>query len=76
MPITSIYSGTGDEIVEPQQGTAASAYIKDAPGAGVSNNELQTICNGQPASGLYAHEGVLFNPLAFALAVDTLITTA
>lgn len=71
VPTTSIYSAT-DTIVQPQQGTVASAYIKDARGVGVTNNELQVLCNGQPAGLFYTHEGVLYNPVAFALAVDAL----
>lgn len=71
VPTTSIYSAT-DEIVQPQSGTAASAIIKDARGVGVSNNELQVVCNGKPAGTFYTHEGVLYNPLAFALAKDAL----
>jgi hypothetical protein len=71
VPTTTIYSAT-DSIVQPQSGTAASAFINDGRGVGVSNNEIQVICNGLPAGGLYTHEGVLYNPLAYALAVDAL----
>jgi len=71
VPTTSIYSAT-DEIVQPQEGTGASAYILDAREVGVSNSEVQIVCSGEPAGGLYTHEGVLYNPLAYALAVDAL----
>jgi hypothetical protein len=46
--------------------------MNDARGVGVSNTEIQTACPGQPAGGTYTHEGVLYNPLSFALAVDAL----
>lgn len=39
---------------------------------GVTNNHLQTICPGKPAGGVYTHEGVLYNPVAWALATDAL----
>ncbi|KAK3063752.1 hypothetical protein LTS18_013037 [Coniosporium uncinatum] len=71
VPTTSIWSIT-DEILQPQAGTSASAYIRDARGVGASNNQLQTICEGQSTSLFYTHEGVLYNPVAFALAVDAL----
>jgi len=71
VPTTTIYSGT-DEIVNPQTGTGASAFINDARAVGVSNTQVQTACPGQPAGGTYTHEGVLYNPLSFALAVDAL----
>lgn len=71
VPTTSIYSSS-DQIVQPQSGTNASAYMLDTRGVGVTNNELQTVCAGQPAGGIYSHEGVLYNSLAWALAVDAL----
>ena len=71
VPTTTIYSGT-DEIVQPQQGVIASAYLKNAHGAGVTNNYLQGICPGRPAGGVYTHEGLLYNPIAYALAIDAL----
>jgi hypothetical protein len=70
-PTTTIYSIT-DEIVVPQSGLVASAIIKDARRVGVSNSELQDTC-ALAIGGLYAtHEGMLYNPLAYALAVDAL----
>ncbi|CAA9961081.1 hypothetical protein PTMSG1_04465 [Pyrenophora teres f. maculata] len=72
VPTTTFYSGFFDEIVEPQQGTAASAFINDARNVGVSNNEVQVVCKGQAGGSFYGHAGVLFNPLTYALIVDAL----
>jgi hypothetical protein len=72
VPTTTFYSGFFDEIVEPQQGTGASAFINDARNVGVSNNEVQKVCAGQPGGSFYGHAGVLFHPLTYALIVDAL----
>ena len=40
----------------------------------MSNVEVQSTCSTlQPAGTIYFHEGVLYNPLAFALAKDALV---
>ncbi|KAF2848566.1 alpha/beta-hydrolase [Plenodomus tracheiphilus IPT5] len=72
VPTTTFYSGFFDEIVEPQQGTIASAFMRDARRVGVSNNEVQRVCAGQAGGSFYGHAGVLFNPLTYALVVDAL----
>ncbi|WPA95933.1 uncharacterized protein RHO25_000537 [Cercospora beticola] len=72
VPTTSVYSSFFDEIVQPQAGTAASAFIKDARRVGVSNNEVQQICPGAPAGSFFTHEGVLYNAIGFALLKDAL----
>lgn len=71
VPTTSIYSTT-DEFVQPMSGDNASALLSNAHHAGVTNNHLQDICSGQVAGGIYTHEGVLYNPVSWALAVDAL----
>ncbi|CZR64861.1 related to lipase B precursor [Phialocephala subalpina] len=58
VPTTTVYSLL-DEIVQPQVGTAASGFLNDARNIGVSNTFLQGACLGQPAGGVYLHEGVL-----------------
>jgi hypothetical protein len=71
VPTTTVYSET-DEIVEPQTGIMASGFLGDARRVGVTNVDVQSVCGVGPAGGLVTHEGVLYNALAFALAVDAL----
>ena len=73
VPTTTIFSST-DEIVQPQSPvTGASAYLLDARGVGVTNNQVQAICGGRGLAGsFYTHEGVLYNPLGYALTIDAL----
>ncbi|RAL10175.1 esterase/lipase family protein [Aspergillus homomorphus CBS 101889] len=71
VPTTSIYSAT-DEVVQPQSGMGASAYMKDERGVGVTNCELQVHARLKPAGLIYSHEAVLYNPLAWALAADAI----
>jgi hypothetical protein len=71
VPTTNIFSAT-DEVVQPQFGDNASGSLLDARGAGASNNEVQVVCKGELAGSLYTHEGVLYNPLSFALLKDAL----
>ncbi|KAF6832726.1 lipase b precursor [Colletotrichum plurivorum] len=73
VPTTTFYSALLDEIVEPQQGTAASAYLTDARRVGVTNVEVQAVCPGRPAGGVYGHATMLFNPLTAALIEDALL---
>lgn len=41
-------------------------------GVGVTTAHLQTVCAGRVGGGFYTHEGVLYNPLAWALALDAM----
>ncbi|TVY37170.1 Lipase B [Lachnellula occidentalis] len=72
VPTTIIYSLT-DEVVQPQFGPGASSPLKDAHGAGVTNVRVQDACSGQVAGGFYTHEGIPYNPLAYALARDAVL---
>lgn len=71
VPTTIVYSSF-DEIVEPMSGPNASALLTDARNVGVTLAHLQSICPDQPAGGFYTHEGVLYNPLAWALVIDAI----
>lgn len=86
VPSTSVWSIT-DEIVQPQYDPYASAsyFAQDLPGTpntspvcpvnrnvSYTNAQIQTVCKDRPAGLIYPHEGVLYNPLAYALALDAL----
>ncbi|KAK2014519.1 alpha/beta-hydrolase [Colletotrichum eremochloae] len=73
VPTTTFYSAVLDEVVEPQQGAAASAFLKDARRVGVTNIEAQSACAGRPAGGIYGHAGMLSHPLTTALIKDALV---
>jgi hypothetical protein len=73
VPTTSIYSSVLDEIVQPQAGDGASAFMKDAPQVGVVNVDLQQTCPLTPAGLIYGHAGVLYNAVAWALTKDAIL---
>ena len=66
VPTTTVYSVT-DEVVQPQSGPDASGFLFNA-----NNNLVQELCPMLPAGSIYTHEGVLYNPLGYALTVDAL----
>jgi hypothetical protein len=67
VPTTAVYS-KADEIVMPQDPpTAASGLF-----VLTSNSQVQVVCPGQPAGGNFTHEGMLYNPLTFTLAMDAI----
>lgn len=62
-----------DEIAEPQQGTNATSFLKDARKVGVTNAEVQVVCGPDSPAGFFdTHESIMYNPLTFALFVDAL----
>lgn len=72
VPTTSVYSLT-DRFAQPKTGSDnATAMLQDARGVGVTNAILQEVCPGQPAGGIFTHEGILYSSVAWALAVDAL----
>ena len=71
VPTTNVRSST-DQIVQPQTGALASGVLKDVRNVGVTNVLVQDVCPLQPAGTLVTHEGILYNSLAYALAVDVL----
>lgn len=72
VPTTAIYSNA-DEVVQPQDNTTnASGFFAQNNGVGASNSLAQSLCPNQPAGGAFTHEGMLYNPLSFALAMDAL----
>jgi hypothetical protein len=73
VPTTSIYSSVLDEIVQPQAGDGASAFINDARQVGVLNVDLQQTCPLTPAGLVCGHIGVLYNAVAWALAKDAIL---
>lgn len=73
VPTTTFYSGFFDEIVQPQNGVDASAYLLDARGVGVTNIEPQVVCPpGSPGASFYGHAGMLYHPLTYVLVMDAL----
>jgi len=52
--------------------SAASGFFLDGNSAGASNTLVQGACTNQPAGGAFTHEGMLHNPMTFALAMDAM----
>ncbi|KAF2223169.1 hypothetical protein BDZ85DRAFT_296354 [Elsinoe ampelina] len=72
VPTTSVYSALLDQIVQPQSGELASAFLRDDRGVGAANYEVQSVCAGQLAGSVYTHEGILYHPLAVAFLRDAM----
>ncbi|KAH8698311.1 hypothetical protein BGW36DRAFT_426023 [Talaromyces proteolyticus] len=72
VPTTTLYSSF-DEIVEPMSGTnSSSAYMWDERNVGVTNAWVQQVCANKIGGSFYTHEGMLYNPLSWALAIDAI----
>jgi hypothetical protein len=72
VPTTAVFS-SADEIVMPQvNNPSGSGWFNDARNVGVSNTLVQAACPNQTAGGAYTHEGMLYNPVTFALAMDAM----
>lgn len=72
VPTTTLYSGIFDEIVEPQQGTGASAFLSGSSSL-VTNNDFSLVCpSGSLGASFFGHATSLYNPLGYALVVDAL----
>ncbi|KAJ9659347.1 hypothetical protein H2198_003223 [Neophaeococcomyces mojaviensis] len=52
--------------------TTSNGALQGSGRYAFTNNQIQTVCAGRPAGGIYLHEGVLFNPLMYALTLDAL----
>ncbi|EFQ33863.1 hypothetical protein CGRA01v4_10758 [Colletotrichum graminicola] len=72
VPTTTFYSAVLDEVVQLQEGAAASEYLNDTRRVGVTNIKVQSVCAGRPAGGVYGPASMLFNPLTAALIKDVL----
>lgn len=60
--------------MQPQEDPNASGALMDARNVGVTNVELQSVCTAFLPGGTFynTHEGVLYNALGYALAVDAI----
>lgn len=88
VPSTSIWSITDEIVQPQYSPYASASYFaQDLPGTPntdsnsvcpvdknipYTNAQIQTVCKDRPAGLFYPHEGVLYNPLAYALALDAL----
>jgi hypothetical protein len=69
VPTTAVYNNAAEIGMPQDPPTAASGFFNDVL---ASNSQVQAVCSGQPAGGNFTHEGMLCNPLAFALAMDAI----
>ncbi|KAH7037025.1 uncharacterized protein B0I36DRAFT_282680 [Microdochium trichocladiopsis] len=71
VPTTTVYSAT-DDVVQPQSGANASAYLQDERGVGVLNVELQKVCPLASPALVGTHESSLWGAPLQALIKDAL----